>query len=84
MNKETVKTKSGKIYEFTRIKNDVNGNPRYLVSWLALGLSGYNDGLSQFGLYKYRGKDFGGGYVFQSYNLRVDAERFEELFNKKD
>ncbi|WNO30078.1 hypothetical protein [Oceanotoga phage vB_OteS-UFV02] len=51
--------------EYTRITNDVNGNPRYVVHYLSLGLTEYED-LKPL-LKKYRGKDFGGGYVFVSY-----------------
>jgi len=54
-----------------RTTNDVNGNPRYLVSWLSLGLDSYEatDLTRRAGLTKYRGKSFGGGFVFQSYNV---------------
>ncbi len=79
----------------TRIKRDINGNPRYVLHFLELitdkdeeqikedfrltlqqnplkktGLL-YNlavDKAKKIGGKRYRGKDFGGGIVFQSYN----------------
>ena len=62
-----------KSYECKSISNDVNGAPRYVVHFLSLNLSTYPDrtpkALTKLGLSKYRGKDFGGGYVFTSYNV---------------
>lgn len=83
---------SNKI-EFTRINNDVNGNPRYICHFYAL--INENDrhctegwGIQQtsvlydiavkrankIGGKKYHNKKFGGGIVFQSYNIQ-DTER---------
>lgn len=77
--------------DFYRINNDINGNPRYLTHYLAFlnldELSG-NVGKSyalakkrakKLGFKVYRGKDFGGGFVCQSYNLENDIERIMEL-----
>ena len=64
----------------TRLPNDINGNPRYVIHWLAFG----NDYDSAYivakplGFSKYRGKNFGGGFVCQSYNLENTAERIIE------
>lgn len=64
--------------EFTRVNNDVYGNPRYVTHFLSLlneeeqTLSNYNLAVkraNKLGGKKYRGKDFGGGIVFQSYDL---------------
>lgn len=57
--------------EVYRVNNNVNGNPRYVISWLSLGLDNYQatDKTRKAGLSIYRGKQFGGGFVFQSYNL---------------
>jgi hypothetical protein len=65
-----------------RINNDVNGNPRYVVHFLTLLNEGEHQGLDvlqsfdlalkkarKVGGKVYRGKDFGGGIVFQSYNI---------------
>nr|DAV86483.1 MAG TPA: hypothetical protein [Caudoviricetes sp.] len=60
---------------FVRLKNDVNGNPRYYVGAYDLAaLVGVRaDQLPRFagktGFNKYRGKRYGGGYVVSSYNL---------------
>lgn len=88
--------------EFTRIKNDVNGNPRYVVHFFALltdkeqqeirakakPLEAITDmynfaarKANKIGGKKYRGKDFGGGIVFQSYNIK-DTERAINELNK--
>jgi hypothetical protein len=81
MESKLIKTPAGSEYKFTRTTNDGNGNPRYIVSWLALGLPAYqaNDKTRRAGLRKYSGKAFGGGFVFQSYNLERSAEFFESL-----
>ena len=83
--------------EFTRVNNDVNGNPRYVCHFLSLlnaNERGYtyegetfdqnkpilNLGISEeytlavkkankIGGKKYHNKKYGGGIVFQSYNL---------------
>jgi hypothetical protein len=65
-----------------RINNDVNGNPRFVVHFLTLLNEGEDQGLDvlqsfdlavkkarKVGGKVYRGKDFGGGIVFQSYNI---------------
>lgn len=65
-----------------RINNDVNGNPRYVVHFydLLTDIEGLNLTILQryelalqkarkVGGKMYRGKDFGGGIVFQSYNI---------------
>jgi len=70
--------------DFMRVKNDVNGNPRYVTHFLALDVHGANKGIG-FGLSeryvmacklankaggrKFHNKQFGGGVVFQSYSL---------------
>ena len=67
-----------KTIEFTRVNNDVYGNPRYVTHFLSLlnedeqTLSNYNLAVkraNKLGGKKYRGSDFGGGIVFQCYNL---------------
>lgn len=66
-----------------RINNDINGNPRYVVHFLDLlndQVLGENFSLDtkwdiavhlakKVGGKIYRGKDFGGGIVIQSYNI---------------
>ena len=82
--------------DFTRIKNDVNGNPRYVCHFLNLDVHGYqsNIGLSDryaiacklantLGGRKYHNKSYGGGIVFQCYNLHQLCDRINELTNKQ-
>ena len=66
-----------KGYKLTRVKNDVNGNPRYAIHFLALlsdkdkNDDGYTTALKKsraYGGRKYHTKSFGGGIVFQCYN----------------
>ena len=72
--------------EFTRVNNDTNGNPRYVVHFLDF-LKAEDKDLNfeesynlaykrakEIGGKKYRGKDYGGGFVFQSYNTQ-DLEK---------
>jgi len=72
--------------DWTRINNDINGNPRYVCHFLNLltkeqnaDYSGfdfitrkYNNALinaKKLGGKKFHNKQFGGGIVFQCYNL---------------
>lgn len=88
---------------FTRINNDVNGNPRYVCHFYTLLTkeeSGYNDGTkyheptingisaqyaaavkraNTIGGKKYSGKNYGGGIVFQSYNIDALAALINEI-----
>ena len=77
-----------KTIEFTRVNNDVYGNPRYVTHFFSLlkedeqTLSNYNLALkraNKLGGKKYRGNDFGGGIVFQSYNLDELRKRIIEI-----
>ena len=56
---------------FTRIKNDINGNPRYVCHFLTFGQE-YDNACrlaNTIGGRKYTAKHYGGGIVFQSYSL---------------
>ena len=72
---------------FTRINNDINGNPRYAIHFLDLINSEENQFLpfskkyeyalkkaKKIGGKKYDNKQYGGGIVFQSYNIE-DLEK---------
>ena len=61
----------GKEIETFRIDNDINGNPRYVVDFydLGIGLWDYDNINKLYGFKKYTAKWFGGGVVFQSYNI---------------
>lgn len=59
---------------FTRIKNDVNGNPRFVTSWLGYGFATYEAALTaarKIGGRKFHNKQFGGGIVFQAYECEL-------------
>lgn len=67
-----------KTIDFNRVNNDFYGNPRYVTHFFSLlkedeqTLSNYSLAVkraNKLGGKKYRGSDFGGGVVFQSYNL---------------
>jgi hypothetical protein len=64
--------------EFTRANNDTNGNPRYICHFTNLlkeDQTGYETALKnakQFGGRKFHNKQYGGGIVFQSYNVAVE------------
>ena len=81
--------------EFTRITNDINGNPRYVCHFLNLltdaekyvsvrlgsGTNNISDKYNKavtrakkIGGRKYTAKNYGGGIVFQSYNI-ADTEK---------
>jgi len=71
------KTEDALGYDMYRVRNDVNGNPRYVIHWLAFDKD-YDTAkkiANSIGFRVYRGKDFGGGFVAQSYNLESTAER---------
>lgn len=75
--------------EYWRIDNDTNGNPRYVVHYLAIPFRDWNDGelfwdyqsahirhaANALGGTKYRAKWFGGGIVFQSFNVKHDISK---------
>ncbi len=82
MESKTITTSKGTKYNFYRIPGyDTNGNARYVVSWLMLGLDRYDstDVTRRAGLRIYKGRMFGGGFSFQSGNLKESAEFFESL-----
>lgn len=80
--------------EFTRVNNDVNGNPRYVCHFFNLlsDTEGYNSGLSvsqrydlavtranKIGGKRFHNKQFGGGIVFQSYNIKDTEQSILDL-----
>lgn len=86
--------------DLTRVKNDVNGNPRYVIHFLALLTDeekGFKDGASGiingyaiaidrakklFGGRKFHNKQYGGGIVFQSYNVAVELSLINAIHAK--
>lgn len=59
---------------FIKIKHDINGNPRYVTSWLGYGFTSYQAALTAahtIGGRKYNNKSYGGGIVFQAYECEL-------------
>lgn len=84
---------------WTRVKNDINGNPRYVCHFFCLlpekeirnyGMTieiKYNRAIKRANLLggkKYRGNDFGGGIVFQSYNILDTERRINEFLSANE
>lgn len=84
--------------EFTRINNDVNGNPRYVVHFLALlteeESSNYDISVSdkyriackranKLDGRKYNNKSYGGGIVFSTYNLNGLIDHIRDITGKR-
>ena len=66
---------------FTRINNDINGNPRYVFHFLELADT-YNKALflaKKIGGKKFHNRQYGGGIVIQSYNLQYEEKNILEL-----
>lgn len=83
--------------DFTKIKHDVNGNPRHVCHFLHLDVHGYqsNIGLSEryaiavalantLGGKKFHNKQYGGGIVFQCYSLPDLCKRINEITQKTE
>ena len=76
---------------FTRINNDVNGNPRYVCHYIRLSAPVDRDAdiserytlalarARSIGGRKYHTKKYGGGIVFQSYNLQNTCDSINKL-----
>lgn len=75
--------------EFTRVKNDINGNPRFVCHFLhfltdkdeycyTLALKRAN----KLGGRKFHNKQYGGGIVFQSYNIKDTEKRILEFMEQ--
>ncbi len=79
--------------EFTRVNNDINGNPRYVCHFTNLLNDNENFGLltidqkytialkraKQLGGRKFHNKQYGGGIIFQSYNVQELEKKIIEL-----
>lgn len=95
--------------EFTRITNDINGNPRYVCHFFnllteeekykdfanegAIGIDAACTSLDNqyklalkraktIGGKKYHNKQYGGGIVFQSHNIKDTTKQIIDLLNK--
>lgn len=78
-----------KNVHFDRISSDVNGNPRYVMHFTQLlkdtdtgdSAAKYEIALKRarkFGGRKFNNKQYGGGIVFQSYNLKSELKCINE------
>lgn len=79
------------VDDLTRINNDVNGNPRYVIHFLALLTdqergdleSRYNVAIARakkmFGGKKFHNRQYGGGIVFTSYNVDTELRLINEF-----
>lgn len=68
-------------HAFYHVNNDRNGNPRYVIHFLAFA-NDYDKAkrlANSIGFRVYRGREFGGGFVGQSYNLESTAEQIIKL-----
>lgn len=75
-------TLNGEPVEVCKIDHDVNGNSRYVVHFLSLGVKPGDYQKAIPGLSRYRAKWYGGGYVFQSVNLKMDLAWMQEQVAK--
>jgi hypothetical protein len=82
--------------DFKRIDNDTNGNPRYVCHFLNLltdtESNNYDISISdkyiialnrakKIGGKKFHNKQYGGGIVFQSYNIQTTQTDIQTLLN---
>jgi hypothetical protein len=81
--------------KFTRVKSDINGNPRYVVHFLECCPESWREDITyrytatcklmnRIGGRKYNTKSYGGGVVFQSYSLDDLQKHIEELIAEVD
>ena len=68
---EEIITVDGVAIPYHKVDADANGNPRYVVHFLSVGVEPADYGRIP-GLTKYRAKWFGGGIIIQSYKLDDD------------
>lgn len=78
--------------QFTQVKNDANGNPRFVCHYtnlIKISEIGEIEGNYQTALKrakklhgrKFHNKQYGGGIVFQTYNIEVLEEKIISLIN---
>lgn len=81
--------------DFKRVKNDIYGNPRHVIHFPFLikdeerteVFKDYDLALKRakkIGGRAYRGKDFGGGIVFQTYNINFTISEITKLLTTKN
>jgi len=55
---------------WTRVRNDVNGNGRFVTHWCGYGFRSYEQAIkaaNKIGGRKFHNRQYGGGIVFQAY-----------------
>jgi len=76
------------LIDFTRVNNDTNGNPRYVCHYLNFIKSNEVEPnqyiiainrAKKIGGKKFHNKQYGGGIVFQSYNIESTEKDILEL-----
>jgi len=79
------------LIDFTRVNNDTNGNPRYVCHFFNLLSSedkpNYEIALKRaktIGGKKFHNKQYGGGIVFQSYNIKDTEKDILELMKSAE
>jgi len=71
--------------EFTKITPDTYGNPRYVVHFLDIA-DNYQNAIhlaKKIGGRKYHTKTYGGGIVFQSYNIKETERQITKLIRQQ-
>ena len=66
---------------FTRVNNDINGNPRFVCHYLQIADT-YERALylaRQIGGRKFHNRQYGGGIAFQTYNIEWTAEKISKI-----
>jgi len=81
------------LNDFTRVNSDTNGNPRYVIHYLNCmpNIEDWNDQygetvrlMNKIGGRKYHNKSYGGGIVFQSYNLEYTIKSIKEAMKEAE
>ena len=65
---------------FIHLKNDSVGNPRYYLPENLV----QEETAHRLFTNKYRGKQYGAGWIFTSYNLQHECDRINDLEGNKD
>lgn len=72
--------------EWTKLSRDINGNPRYVCSWINFKTTTYKDAVklaNAIGGRKYHNKQYAGGIVFTSFNINEEERLIKEIAAKQ-
>lgn len=81
MQQQYVTLANGEEVTVHQVNNDICGNPRFVVHFLSIADS-YDKAISlakKVGGSRYRAKAFGGGVVFQSFDIKETLEKLMSL-----